>query len=106
VLGIGMGASHVLPVAADDPRVRAVATVTGHYRDHAADVEWLGSDAAVAERLARGQTALEKFELTGEVDYVPAVDHSRADVGMPGELSGAGTNCGQTAASGRTDMPS
>jgi fermentation-respiration switch protein FrsA (DUF1100 family) len=86
VFGICMGASHVLPVAADDPLVRAVATVTGHYRDRAADVDWLGSEAAVAERLARGRVALEKYEATGEVDYVPAIDFSRTDVGMPGEL--------------------
>lgn len=86
VLGICMGGSHVLPVAADDPRVRAVATVAGHYRDRATDVQWLGSEAAVAARLARGQEAQAKYEATGAADYVPAVDHARADVGMPGEL--------------------
>jgi uncharacterized protein len=86
VLGICMGASHVLPVAASDPLVRAAATVTGHYRDPSADAQWLGSNAAVAERLGRGLAALEKYETTGEVDYVPAVDFSRADAGMPGEL--------------------
>jgi hypothetical protein len=40
----------------------------------------------VGARLARGRAALEKYEATGEVDYVPAVDFSRGDVGMPGEL--------------------
>lgn len=86
VLGICMGAGHVLPVAADDPLVRAVATVAGHYRDRASDVTWLGSDAAVAERLARGREAAAKYEATGEATYVPAVDVERGDVGMPGEL--------------------
>ena len=67
------------------PRVRAVATAAAHLRDRAADVAWLGSEAAVAERLARGRVALEKYEATGTVDYVPCVDFGRRDVGMPGE---------------------
>ncbi|WP_051425813.1 alpha/beta hydrolase [Jiangella gansuensis] len=86
VLGICMGASHALPVAAEDPLVRAVATVAGHYRDHASDVTWLGSDQAVAERLARGQEAQATYVATGEADEVPAVDADRTDVGMPGRL--------------------
>lgn len=86
VLGICMGSSHVFSVAADDPLVKAVATVTGHYRDPSADVQWLGDSTAVGKRRERGLVALEKYEATGEVDYVPAVDFSRADVGMPGDL--------------------
>jgi uncharacterized protein len=86
LLGICFGSSYALRFAADDRRVRAVATVAAHLRDHAADIAWLGSEEAIAERLARGRAALEKHEATGEVDYVPAVDFSRTDVGMPGEL--------------------
>jgi uncharacterized protein len=86
LIGICMGGGHALAAAADEPRVRAVATVAGHYRDPAADAQWLGGETAVAERLARGQAALEQYQATGEVDYVPAVDFSRTDVGMPGEL--------------------
>jgi uncharacterized protein len=86
LLGICFGGSYVLPVAADDPRVRAVATAAAHLRDRAADASWLGGEAAVAGRLARGRAALEKYEATGEVDYVPAVDPVRSDVGMPGQL--------------------
>lgn len=86
VLGICMGASHVLPVAADNPRVGAVATVSGQYRDHAADVAWLGSENAVAARLARGQEAERKYRETGNTEYVPAVDYDRIDAGMPGRL--------------------
>jgi fermentation-respiration switch protein FrsA (DUF1100 family) len=86
VLGICMGGGHALSAAADESRVRVVATVAGHYRDRAADLQWLGGETAVAERFARGRAALEKYETTGEVDYVPAVDFSRTDVGMPGEL--------------------
>jgi uncharacterized protein len=86
VIGICMGGSHALRVAADEPLVRAVATVTGHYRDRAADAAWLGSEAQVAQRLARGRAALEKYEATGAAEYVAAVDHDSPDVGMPGQL--------------------
>jgi fermentation-respiration switch protein FrsA (DUF1100 family) len=86
LLGICFGGSYVLPVAADDSRVRVVAIAAAHLRDRAADASWLGGEPAVAERLARGRAALEKYEATGEVDYVPAVDFARTDVGMPGQL--------------------
>jgi uncharacterized protein len=86
VLGICMGASHVLPAAADEPLVRAVAMVTGQYRDAAADAAWLGGEAAVAARLQRGRTAREHYQARGDVEYVRAVDATAADVGMPGEL--------------------
>jgi hypothetical protein len=87
LVGVCFGGSYALRAAADNPRIRAVATVAAHLRDRAADVAWLGGEAAVAERVARGRNALEKYEATGEVDYVPAVDFSRRDVGMPGELA-------------------
>jgi len=86
LLGICMGGGHALAAAADEPRVRAVATVAGHYRDPSADAQWLGGESAVAERFERGQAALEKYEARGEVEYVPAVDFSRPDAGMSGEL--------------------
>jgi len=86
LLGVCMGGGHALSAATDEPLVRVVATVAGHYRDPAADEQWLGSQAAVAERLARGRAALEKYQATGEIAYVPAVDFARTDVGMPGEL--------------------
>jgi fermentation-respiration switch protein FrsA (DUF1100 family) len=86
LLGICFGGSYVLPVAADDPRVRAVAMAAAHLRDRAADVGWLGSEEVIAQRLTRGRAATEKYEARGEVDYVPCVDATRADVGMPGEL--------------------
>jgi uncharacterized protein len=86
LLGICFGGSYALRAAADDPRIRAVATAAAHLRDRAADVAWLGSEETVAQRLARGRGAVEKYEVTGEVDYVPCVDFSRSDVGMPGEM--------------------
>lgn len=86
VVGACMGGSGAITAAAGNPLIKAIATVTGQYRDHATDVAWLGGEDAFAERLARGQEARAKYDATGEVAYVPAVDFVRPDVGMPGEL--------------------
>lgn len=86
VLGICMGGNSAVHAAADDPLIRAVATVTPHFRNAEADAQWLGGEQAVAARLARGGEATGKFEATGEVEYVPGVDSVRMDVGMPGLL--------------------
>jgi fermentation-respiration switch protein FrsA (DUF1100 family) len=86
VLGICMGGNSAVQAAADDPLVRAAAAVTPHFRNAEADALWLGGEPAVAARLARGREAKARYESTGEVEYVPAVDSVRADVGMPGPL--------------------
>ena len=75
----------MLPAAADNPRIRALATVAGHYRDHEGDIAWLTEDGYKAH-LENGERATQKYGDTGEVEYVPAVDKQRSDVGMPGEL--------------------
>lgn len=85
LLGICQGSSEVVRAAADDSRVKAVATIAGHYRDRIGDVEWL-TEAGLAARLASGIAARDKYRRTGVVDYVPAVDDVRMDVGMPGKF--------------------
>ncbi|MGG5817605.1 hypothetical protein [Falsiroseomonas sp. HW251] len=70
---------------ADEQTIRAGATIAGHYRDHDADVQWLG-EAALQLRLERGWKARFRFDETGEVEYVPGVDAERMDVGMPGKF--------------------
>ncbi len=84
-LAICQGSSEMIPAAADDEHIRVFATVAGHYRDAEADVAWLTEDGLAAHK-AKGAAAKHKFEATGEVDYVPAVDKTRMDVGMPGEF--------------------
>lgn len=84
-LGICQGSSEMIRAAADDERIRVLATVAGQYRDREGDVEWL-KEVELAKRLARGEQAKAKYEATGEVEYVPAVDPERTDVGMPGKF--------------------
>jgi len=47
-----MGGNSAVHAAADDPLIRAVAAVTPHFRNAEADALWLGSQPAVAARLA------------------------------------------------------
>jgi fermentation-respiration switch protein FrsA (DUF1100 family) len=86
VIGICFGGNAAVHAAADDPLIRAVATVTPHFRNAEADALWLGGEQAVAARLAHGQQALAKYETTGAVDYVPGVSATSTEVGMPGRV--------------------
>ncbi len=84
-LAICQGSSEMLPAAADDPRIRVFATVAGQYRDHEGDIAWLTEEGYQAH-LDKANAAKAKYADTGEAEYVPAVDKTRTDVGMPGEL--------------------
>ncbi len=96
VLGVCEGASEVLRVAVDDPRVTAVAGVSGHYRDADNDIALVGGEAfdageveraEVADwleaRKARGAAAMRRFHESGDVDYGVIVDPERTDVALP-----------------------
>ena len=85
-MAVCQGSSTMIRAVADDTRVKAFSTVAGHYRDPEADVEWMGTEAALTERRSRGEQAKRHYEETGEVEYVPAVDPQRLDVGMPGSF--------------------
>lgn len=104
-LAICQDISEMLRAAADNERIKALATVAGHHRDHEGDVQWLGSEQALAERRARGERAKASFEQTGEVDY-----DRRSTLPAPRweclvSLCRIGTTAGSTAASTRIAMP-
>jgi dienelactone hydrolase len=84
-LSICQGGSEMLPAAADDDRIKVFATVAGHYRDHEGDIAWLTENGYRAH-MDRATAAKQRFEQSGEVEYVPAVDQTRMDVGMPGDF--------------------
>ena len=84
-LGICQGSSAVVNAVAEDKQITGGITLAGHYRDREGDIAWLTEDGYNA-RLAQGQAALAKFEQTGEVDYVAAVDDIDMNVGMPGKF--------------------
>jgi hypothetical protein len=85
IVGICQGSSEALRVAAQSPHVRALATLAGHYRDHAADIDWL-TDAGYKARRGAGEAAKKKYQTTGIVDYVAGVSRTDMNVGMPGDF--------------------
>ena len=96
VLGVCEGASEMLRVAVEDPRVTSIATVSGHYRDTDNDIDLAGGEALaageieraevidrLAARKARGQAALDRYRTSWEVQYGVIVDPVRTDVALP-----------------------
>lgn len=84
-LGICQGSSEMLRAVAEDDMLKAGVTLAGHYRDHKGDIAWL-TEEGYSARLAQGQAAKAKYEATGEIDYVAAVDEFDMNVGMPGKF--------------------
>lgn len=84
-LAICQGSSEMLRAAADDGRIKVLATVAGHYRDREGNLAWL-TFSGHTERVAGGERAWAKYRTTGEVEYVPGVDETGTDAGMPGRF--------------------
>jgi len=80
------GSSEMIRAVAEDDLFKGLVTVAGHYRDKAGDVQWMGTEEALEERMAAGQAAKAAYDFNGEVIEVPAVDEERTDVGMPGKF--------------------
>jgi uncharacterized protein len=84
-LGICQGSSEMLRAVAEDDLIAAGVTLAGQYRDHEGDIAWL-TEEGYAARLATGQAAKAKYLATGEIDYIPGVDETDMNVGMPGKF--------------------
>jgi uncharacterized protein len=70
-LGICFGAGYMAEAVNGDDRLRAFATVAAWIHDHDSLEAMFGAEE-VARRLRVGAEAQQRFEQTGEVDYVPA----------------------------------
>lgn len=83
-LGICQGSSEMLAVAAIDPRVKALATVSGQYL-YASNIDGFfgGGGPRREQRIARGQDAKAKYEKTGEVAYTEVVSATDKSAGLP-----------------------
>lgn len=110
LLGICQGGPEMLDIASYEDRVKAVASVTGYYRDTETDLFMIAAgvtenpfDTATAptikeletlleKRLKHAQEAKELYERTGEVIYQPLVSPNLGDrengsnAGLPGPL--------------------
>lgn len=109
-LGICQGGPQMLDIASYDRRIRAVAAVTGYYRDRETDLFMIAAgvsenpfdpatapttaqlEALLAARLDRAREAKALYEKTGEVAYRPLVAAELGDpvtgseAGLPGPL--------------------
>ena len=73
LLGVCQGVNWMVQ-AAQDPRVKALALVAGHYLTPDVAALYLGGPEQVQQRLEKGQAARRAFEQTGEAQYIPIVD--------------------------------
>lgn len=83
-LGICQGSSEMIAAASKDRRLRALALVSGQYL-YAENLKGFfgGGGPILQERIARGEAALRRFEVTSTVDYLPVVHPSDRSVGLP-----------------------
>lgn len=79
-VGVCAGAGYMAGAVAQEPELRAFATVAGFFHDAAKQREWMGDgfDSAVASAAA----ARERFDETGTAEHIPAVG-KEGDVAMP-----------------------
>ncbi|MEM6524320.1 MAG: alpha/beta hydrolase [Bacteroidota bacterium] len=80
------GSSEMIRAVSENDIFKGLVTVAGHYRDREADIQWMGTEEALEERIAKGEVAKKAYEQTGEIINVPAVDEARIDIGMPGKF--------------------
>lgn len=86
LLGICAAAMYMAADAAADSRVGALALVAPWLHDAAVCEEAYGGADAVAERIRLAARARERYEATGEVDYVPVVSTTDPRAAMPYDI--------------------
>lgn len=82
LLGVCSGGGYAAKAASEDGSISALVTVAGFFHDPQTFRAWLGENYDA--RLALGRAAREKFERTGEVDFITNVDPTNLEVAMPG----------------------
>jgi dienelactone hydrolase len=74
LVGVCNGTNEMLQVSIEDKRVKAIALVSGNYLIKKNMVSLLGGENTWNFHLKRANLAKEKFEKTGEIDYIKIVD--------------------------------
>ncbi|MEO1172803.1 MAG: alpha/beta fold hydrolase, partial [Myxococcota bacterium] len=83
-LGVCAGAGYVARVAAEDTRVSAVGLVASWLHDREAVKLIYGGAEGVAEKIAAARKAKERYQKTGDVEYVPNISESDPAAAMFG----------------------
>lgn len=82
-LGICASAGYMSGTVASNARVKSLALVAPWLHDAALVRAIYGGEAGVQHRLDLADAARRKYEITGEVEYVPACDPNNPDAAMP-----------------------
>lgn len=74
----------MIVAATEDPRLQAIATVSGNYL-YPENIEFFynGKPPPVEKRIELGKKAKEKFLKTGQVEYRKLIDPNSDDVALP-----------------------
>ncbi|MCX4554476.1 alpha/beta fold hydrolase (plasmid) [Streptomyces sp. NBC_01387] len=83
-LGICAGSGYVAVAASRNPEIRSVAMVAPWLHDRTLVPDIYGGPEGVRERMALGEAARDKYESTGEVDYIPAASDTDERAAMYG----------------------
>ena len=83
IIGICNGTNEMMQVSIDDKRVKAMALVSGNYLVKENIVHLLGDEKIWESHLQRAKLAKEKFEKTGEVDYIKIIDTNGTEQLLP-----------------------
>lgn len=85
-LGICASAGYMSGTAARDDRVKSLALVAPWLHNAELVRTVYGGEAGVEQRIALAQAAQQKYEQSGEVDYVPVCDPNTPEAAMPFQL--------------------
>ena len=82
VLAICASAGYTVLAALDEPAIKSVAMIAPWLHDAATVRSFYGGDAGVADRVAHGRAARDRYVTTGAVDYIPAASNADPTAAM------------------------
>ncbi len=78
-VGVCQGVNWMISAANKDDRIKSVSLVAGHYLTPEVAEMYTGGKLELAQRLVNAQLAKDKFDSTGEVEYIPIVSLDNPD---------------------------
>lgn len=83
-LGICQGCSEMIAAAVAEPRIKALALVSGQYL-YTENLEkfFSGGGPSLQQRIARGREAKARYDASGQVDYTDVVSLTDKSAGLP-----------------------
>ncbi|NIJ54558.1 alpha/beta hydrolase [Dyadobacter arcticus] len=85
LVSVCASSGYMVNLAAEDERVKALATVAAWLHDAESVEAIYGGAEAIKTKISQAQAAKKKFAETGEVDYIPAISTTDKDAAMFGE---------------------